>query len=247
MKKIFGLALAAALILLSGCQSQSVATLAADKPAGEATAPAKPAEASPTPRPSTVEKFEKSDNWLAAYTVTTQAKAGSEQTSVAVKDGALNFSIADNETYVYTFFKNAQRADVASELTYESTGQTDNGIALVCRAKDDHSTWYEARVSLAGLYHIFKYDKSLKDQGQNPYQDLKTGTAPKGTLQPLKPNSFKFICKGQDLTLDINGGKFTASVQNADLTADGQVGIGGMSYSALPVQLKVSSFALSTP
>lgn len=249
MKRTFGMAMLAFLILLSACQTQSVATLASEKPTQPAAAgaTAKPAAATATPAPALVEKFDSGNNWLVSFTVTTQAKPGSEKTAVMVKDSALSFDIPDHETYVYTFYKNGQKADVASEVNFESLGQPDNGIALVCRAKEDQSTWYEARVSLAGLYHIFKYDKSLRDQGASPYTDLKSGTAPKGTFLPLKANTVKFICKGQDLTIDLNGGKFSASVQNADLSADGMVGVGGMSYSEVPVQLKVTSFAVSQP
>ena len=248
MKRLFLLSLILIMIAVSGCQSNTVATLAAAQSPQAVTEAAKPAAAATaTPKAAVQENFDSSSNWLQAITVTTQALAGKELSVVQVKDKTLDFSIPDKETILYTFFKDPQKADVAAEAKYQSIGAADNGIALTCRAKADYSTWYEVRVALDGIFNIYKYDKSLKQTGENPYVRIKTGKAPKGAILPLEVNTFKFICKGQDLTLDINGGKFTATVQNADLAGDGLVGVGAASLDTVPVHFKVTSFAISQP
>jgi hypothetical protein len=246
MKRLF-LFMLLVMLLASGCQSNNVATLAAAQSPQAPTETVKPAAATATPKASVQDSFDSSSNWLQAITVTTQALAGKEQSMVQVKDKALDFDLKDKETFMYTFFKDSQKADVAAEVKYQSIGAADNGIALICRAKADYSTWYEVRVGLDGIYNIYKYDKSLKQTGENPYVRIKTGKAPKNTILPVEVNSIKFICKGQDLTLDINGGKFSATEKNADLTGDGLVGVGAMSLDTVPVHFKVTSFAISQP
>jgi hypothetical protein len=253
MKRKLLVALILCLFVLSGCQANNAPTLgqvpptATPEPTKPPTEMPKTAEPIATTQPSMVEKFDAPDNWLQAHTVTSQALPGKGKTVVEVKDGALNFAIPDPETYVYTFYKNPQPADTVTEVKVENVGKIDNALALVCRATPDYGKWYEVRVSYNGLYKLLKYDASLKDQGEIPYKTLKTGTAPKNTILPLKPNYFKFICKGQSLTLEINGGKFSVSEQNADLPEGGLVGLGSMSFADLPVKLKFDDFMLSQP
>ena len=247
MKKIALLILCVCALALAGCQSAAAPTLSAEKATSTVVGVEKTSAPTVTTAPEVVEKFDTSANWLQAHTVTSQAKPGKEKTTVVVKEGGILFDIPDNETYTYTFYKASQKSDIAAQIKFESLGIPDNGIALVCRAKEDYSAWYEARVSSAGLYHIFKFDQSLKDSGSNPYVDLKSGTAPQKTILPLVANTIKFSCSGQTLSIDMNAGKYVTSVQNADLSTDGLVGIGAMSYSGGQVQIKVDQFALIQP
>jgi hypothetical protein len=248
MKRFFLLSLLFAMIWMSGCASASEPTLAAGDVANQPVVDEKkPVENTATPKAAASDPFETSDNWLAAQTITTQALAGAAKTVVEVKDGTLNFDIPDKETYIYTFYKKGQKADVSIEVVFNSTGLSNNGIALVCRVAEDYTTWYEGRVSSSGLYYIYKYDAALKDLGQNRYVKIIAGTAPKNTILPTKPNSVKFSCKGDQLTLEINGGKFVTTQKNADLSGDGLVGIGSMAYDQTPVRIKYDDFKISKP
>ncbi|MBE0696077.1 MAG: hypothetical protein IH586_04060 [Anaerolineaceae bacterium] len=248
MKRYFSILLLFGMIWMSGCAQKSEPTLAAGDAANQPPVEEKkPVENTPTPKASTSDPFDSSDDWLAANTITTQALAGAAKTVVEVKDGTLNFDIPDKETYIYTFYKKIQKSDVSIEVAFDSTGLTNNGIALVCRAAEDYSTWYEARVSSSGMYYIYKYDAALKDLGQNRYVKIIAGTTPKNTILPTKPNSVKFTCKGDQLILEINGGKFVTTQQNVDLTGDGLVGIGSMAYDQTPVRIKYDDFKISKP
>ncbi len=247
------------LLALSACSPKAAATQApaeSNQPGSEPAATgapeagataASPAEAAVPAAGSVAGNFASGDSWLQAVTITTQALPGQGQTTVAVKDSGLDFNVKDKETYVYSFYKDQQKADVATEVTFQSSGMPNNGISLVCRAKEDYSAWYEARVAASGMYTIYQYDKAKKLTNEVPYIRLKAGVVPKGTVLPLAANTIKFSCKGEDLTLDINGGKFTASEKNADLGGDGLVGVGVLSYNDLPVRVRLDKFAISAP
>lgn len=248
MKRFFLTFIVLGLLIASGCSSKSAPTLASGNISNQPIAEQeKPVENTATPKASTQDSFDSSENWLAAQTVTTQAQVGAAKTSVEVKDGTLNFDIPDKETYIYTFYKKSQKPDVSIEALFESTGLSSNGIALICRAAEDYSTWYEARVSASGMYYLYKYDAALKDLGQNRYVKLTAGTAPKNTILTTKSNSLKFTCEGSQLTLEINGGKFVTTQENADLSGEGLVGIGTMSFDQTPVRVKFDNFKISNP
>jgi hypothetical protein len=248
MKRILITVLLVLVLFQSACSPKAAPTLASvGKPGQSATEAPQAAAPTQTPKASTVEKFDSGDNWLAAKTITTQGAGGVTKSVVDVKEGALNFNIPDKETFIYTFYKKEQKEDVALEVSYENTGLPVNGFALVCRAAADYSKWYEARVASTGAYAIYRYDAARKDVSQNPYVKLKAGTMEKYTILPTKANTIKFTCKGSQLTLEVNGGKFVVSENNPDLTGGGLVGIGAVSVDQTPVRFKVESFQISNP
>lgn len=235
------------MVFAGGCSPKAEPTLASVQQNAQPEVAEEPAEATATPKASDKDDFSSGDNWLAAITTTTQAMPGQKKSAVQVNEGILNFNMPDKETYMYTLYKNAQKADVSVEVTFTNIGLTNNGIALVCRVNEDHSAWYEARVSASGMYAFYKYDQALKKVGENPYKKLLAGTVDKYIIQPTDANTFKFTCKGDQLILEINGGQFTKTQQDADLTEGGQVGIGTMSYDVSPIQVQYDDFAISTP
>lgn len=248
MKNILVIFIAIILFSAVGCSPKAEPTLASVENEPQAVEEAeKPVEMTATPRAATKEDFESGDNWLASKTITTQAKPGMEKSVVQVKDGVLSFEIPDKETYIYTFYKKPQNSDVSIEVTFNSTGLTQNGVALVCRANEELSSWYEARVSSTGMYAMYKYDLALKDVGQNPYKQIIAGTMEKNTILVTKPNTIKFTCKDNQLSLEVNGGKFVNTQQDPDLTGEGLVGIGTMAFDVTPVKLQYDDFAISKP
>lgn len=234
-------------VLMAACSPGTVPTLASADENAQASVVEKPVKATATPRASIKEDFSSGDNWLAELMVTTQAQAGNGKSSVQVKDGMLNFIIPDKESYLYTLFKKPQKADVSIEVTFTSSGLSQNGVALVCRAKEDYSAWYEARVSASGMYAFYAYDETLKDAGLNPYRKIVAGTVDKYSIYATTPNTLRFTCKGDQLILDVNGGKFIKVQQDAGLSEEGLVGIGTMSYDVIPVMVAYDNFSISEP
>ncbi len=185
-------------------------------------------------------------DWSGPFTVTTKALPGKALSKVSIEDGWLSFNIQDEETYMYEFYLNPAAADVVLETKYQPGGNhTVNGIALVCRAAEDFSSWYEFRVSSSNRYSIFLYDKSRKENDDlNPYVELAGGVS--STISPAKTNVFRAMCNGTSLVLEMNGEQ-VASVQDGTLQEDGLVGVGAMSSNLTPTFVKFDYLSVSKP
>jgi len=166
--------------------------------------------------------------------------------NVSIKDGWLSFDILDEETYMYQLYQNPVEADVVLETKYQPGGNhTVNGIALVCRATEDFSKWYEFRVSSSNRYSIFLYDKSRKEKDDlNPYVELAGGVS--DLISPAKENVFRAMCNGTTLVLEVNGEQ-VASVQDGELQEQGLVGVGAMSSNLTPTFVKFDYLGVSKP
>lgn len=190
------------------------------------------------------------DNFTDDLIVTTQAVTRDRMQTPpsAVQDGILEFNIRDAETYIYKFVKGSTANDVVIEAKWISKGQSLNGIALVCRAAEDNSSWYEARVSAQGDWAILRYDKSIKDADpfKNPYVTLKKSVAKPKLVRPAGDNVSKFSCVGSKLTYEINGTKLVETANN-DIKGGGMVGLGVMSSTYLPAQIDFDYFSATTP
>jgi hypothetical protein len=208
-------------------------------------------EESPTPEqagglPFTEEFDLPNKDWSDPLTVTTQALTGQVFSKITVSDGFLRYQLKDKETYIYQFYLSPQPADVAMEIKFTNNGNALNGIAMVCRATDDYSSWYEFRVSNSWKYDIYKYDKALRVENKNPYVALKQGVAGNGMIKPVGDNVITASCKGPTLTMTFNG-KQTVSVMNNDITDGGLIGLGAMSGPSLPVNIYFDYFKASEP
>jgi len=185
-------------------------------------------------------------DWSEPFAVTTKALSGKGLSKVSIKDGWLSFDILDEETYMYQLYQNPVEADVVLETKYQPGGNhTVNGIALVCRATEDFSKWYEFRVSSSNRYSIFLYDKSRKEKDDlNPYVELAGGVS--GAISPAKENVFRAMCNGTTLVLEVNGEQ-VASVQDGELQEEGLVGVGAMSSNLTPTFVKFDYLGVSKP
>ncbi|HEX7555694.1 MAG TPA: hypothetical protein VF338_03640, partial [Leptolinea sp.] len=190
------------------------------------------------------------DNFTDDLITTTQAVTRDRMQTLpsAVQDGILEFNIRDNETYIYKFVKGSSVADVVIETKWISKGQSMNGVAMVCRAAEDNSGWYEARISAQGEYQILRYDRTIRDNDpfKNPYVTLKKGVAKIKLVRVAGDNVTKFSCVGSKLTLEANKVKIVETSNN-DITGAGMVGLGAMSAMYLPVQLDFDYFSATTP
>ncbi|MHC1781668.1 MAG: hypothetical protein AB9891_02700 [Anaerolineaceae bacterium] len=224
-------------------------------PTAEPAAPADPPTAEPAPveeptaEPASAsfrEEFDlANEDWSEDYWVTTQAPEYREITKPSmVVDGILSFNIQDKETYIYRFHNIDAGQDVSMETTFLNKGHPNNGVALVCRAAPDYTSWYEARISPQGKWSIYRYDKALKDNEDiNPYIPLKEGVMRPKLVTPMKSNTFNFSCIGTKLTLAVNGEEVYVS-NNNELMQTGLVGLAVISYDLIPVQIEFDYFDL---
>lgn len=190
------------------------------------------------------------DNFTEDFILTTQA--GNRDLMItepsSVQDGILDFKIRDAETYIYKFVNGSMAEDVAIEAKWISKGQSLNGIALICRAAEDNSSWYEARISAQGNWQIMQYDKSIRDANEfkNPYKELKKGVSKKGLIKPARDNITKFTCQGTTLTFELNGTEL-GHTDNGAIKGGGLVGLGVMSSTFLPAQIDFDYFSTTAP
>lgn len=199
-----------------------------------ATFPLPSVTISPTPtyQPGFQESFDAvTQNWLDWYTLTTRALGGNLKTGFRQANGMLTVTLADQETYLYRFYKLPQPADSYIEAEFKIDGQKENQAALVCRAAHDKSAWYEARISGTGVYQIYYYSRARKTQEDlNPFVPLSQGTASAGAFDSGQFNLVRLTCQGNRLSLNFNQGRQVIEIDDDRLRSDGLLGIGVMAY-----------------
>jgi hypothetical protein len=135
-----------------------------------------------------------------------------------------------NESFSYT--------DVSVQMVADNTGNNANGVSLVCRYSGD--SWYEFTLSSSGYYAIFVHT------GQEGFTLLKDGGSP-SIRTGQTTNTYTAICRGNELSLLINGTVEQAFTETRYGLADGLVGVGVSSPSGLPVSVAFDSFTVSAP
>jgi hypothetical protein len=213
-----------------------------------APATATPPAETPTPTaiPAYMENFNvMSTDWTDPMTLTTQALNGKMYSRVLWDSGQLVFDLQDHETYIYTFYKPPTVADVVLETKVLGAGYIYNGMALICRAAADFSSWYEFRISGTNEFIIMRYDKALKDKEyKNPYVLIKKGGS--NAIQAVRDNIMKVTCQGTTLKLEVNGIEI-ANVQDNVLKDGGQVGVAAMSGELTPVKVSFDYLSIARP
>ncbi len=203
----------------------------------------------PTYSPGFQEGFENPlDRWSDYVVVTKQAIAGRLQSTFSQKGGILTLNMVDKETYLYRFYNSPQPKDIYVEFEFIMDGQKDNAAALICRAAEDQSSWYESRISGNGDYAIYRYSKARKtDQGLNPYVLINQGKAPATAYEPGKQNVIRFTCQGNQLSLDFNLGRERITAIDDGISSGGFAGFGAMTYSNLPVTIQIDEVNAGLP
>ncbi len=193
---------------------------------------------------------EESDNYSEEIYTTTQAVTRDQMQTEPpfVQDGIMDWKIRDNETYAYKFINDSMVEDVVIEAKWKSNGQSLNGVALLCRASEDYSGWYEFRMSAQGDWQLLQYDKSIRDNDayKNPYVTIKKGVAKQKLVRVTGDNVSKFTCAGSKLSYEINGTPIVET-SNSKIKGGGLVGIGVMSSTYLPVVIQWDYLSVTQP
>jgi S1-C subfamily serine protease len=182
------------------------------------------------------EEFENGeDNWKQFLTSGDPEKVTSE-----VKNGKLRTQIDGKFTYVYDIFDPLRVANAKIELTAENLGRNNNNVSLICRYSN--RGWYEFNIANNGLYWVKRYDPNLPDAdkyvtiGKGGSRNINMG---RGT------NQYAVSCKGNQLTLWINGDETSTFTDNALIS--GKVGFSISSFEVLPIIVEVDDFMVSVP
>jgi len=132
--------------------------------------------------------------------------------------------------------------DVQLEAAVTNNGNNANGVSLICRYND--YGWYEFSVSSAGLYTIFAFDRTARpEQG---HVALATGGS-SAIKTGHVTNTYMVKCKGNELSLYVNGTLVKALTETLFDFPEGKVGIGVSSPQRLPVDVQFDSMTVSIP
>lgn len=175
------------------------------------------------------------DNWYFEV-----LQGNEKKTDISVGKGQLTFTIEDYDTYAYVFYDDYTYTDVYIETSAKNRGVNDNMITLVCRYSD--SGFYEVNITNGGLYDIYAYVSTLNIG----YQRLYNGGS-KNINMGLKSNVFGMTCKGNEISLYINGKLERTVADNKYNLPEGRIGVGASSFNSTPVVIDFDYVYIDVP
>jgi hypothetical protein len=232
------------MLFMSGCGSSvqptptatptSTATL---MPTPTATATRRP---SPTPQsPFYLEEFQGDmEGW--AYMLATNEKDAEDKVEVNPSQGGLWVKIDVRDTHLYLFNTDFEYDDVRMEFEAENLGRNNNNISMLCRYSPDLG-WYVFLISNSGLVGIYR--ASIKNHMIN-YEDILEGGS-EYIVMGKGVNTYAVTCKGEELSLEING-HLWRTVKD-DTYTTGQIGLSIMSFNVLPVEVIIKWLDITKP
>lgn len=148
------------------------------------------------------------------------------------------FDIPDRDTYVYVTYGEYIYDDVRITANVENRGVNSMDFSLICRY-DENRGWYEFNIGSDGLYTAYFYDETgggYKEIGSGGSTRIKTGKV---------INEYTMQCKGNALTLWINGYE-TTTIKNNELK-EGMIGMAASSYNVTPVKVEIDYLNIEYP
>ena len=266
MKPLQPIFLFTALILIVGLACSGGATPPTQAPPPtqpvqvvQPTSPPPPTEVPPTeppatevatepPAPQSQQFFtEEFDNWLSSdwdvLTVTGSDKADPDKVTVEANDGKLVWNFDSEYVYYYLFYNAYDYDDVQLDIRADNRGRNNNSISLVCRY-DPNVGWYEFNIANSGVYDILYAE--VKSNGDISYNTIANG----GSLaikQGKEVNDYGIVCKGNELTLFINGDEVKSITEKKYGLRSGQIGMSVSSFNVLPILIEMDWVEISEP
>jgi len=179
------------------------------------------------------------DNW--AYFLMSGKDENFTQEAI---NGKFRTEINVPETYVYYSYEAYTFQDVRIDTKVENLGSNTNNVGMFCRYSD--RGWYEGLILSNGEFQVWVFDANAKNQ---KYTMLYSGASRLINLGK-KTNEYTMICKGETLTLGINGTKVKdvkLGTGGHPLLRDGQVGLTVNSSNVVPVIVEFENFSVSVP
>ena len=206
-----------------------------------------PAEAPPTeaPQPDAsgfyTEEFDGDLSSWQSYT----AMGDDAQVKRTVEDGRVVFHLSPSggELPITYLYNNAfSYTDVRLDMLTTNIGNNANDVSLVCRFTG--SSWYEFDVSNSGSYAIYAVD--VDGTVQQGYNELTSGNSV-SIKSGHSTNSYAAVCKGNELSLLVNG-DLVATIQDTQFKfTEGNIGVGVTGRQVLPIDVSIDSLTTSQP
>jgi hypothetical protein len=186
---------------------------------------------------------EEFDGSLAAWTFVRKSGRENSEFTYAPTGGKLvvNITPKGDEPWGYLIHPAMSYTDVQLEIVTTNNGNNSNGVSLVCRYSA--LGWYEFWISNNGRYGIYAFgpDGEILQAG---YQLAESGSPAIRTGKA--ENTYTAACKGDDLSLTINGKPIKTVKAKYDFT-EGNVGIGFSAFQNNPIDVEFASLKISQP
>ena len=183
-----------------------------------------------------------SNDW-SILTVTGSDSADADKVTVEAQDGSLVWDFDSEYLYYYLFYDAFTYDDVRVDVTADNRGRNNNNISLICRYDPDVG-WYEFNIANNGLYDI--YYAEVKSNGNIGYSRITNGGS-NAIKQGKETNEYGIICKGNQLTLIINGDEVKTVTEKTYALREGEVGVSVSSFNVLPILIEMDWFKISEP
>ena len=183
-----------------------------------------------------------SNDW-SILTVTGSEAADPDKVTVEAENGKLVWNFDSEQVYYYLFYGAFDYEDVTLEVRADNRGKNTNSVSLICRY-DPEVGWYEFNIDNGGLYNILyaEVDKN-GDIGYN----LITNGGSNAIKQGKDVNEYSITCKGDELSLSINGDEVNSITEKKYALRSGQVGISVSAFNVLPIIIEMDWIKVSEP
>lgn len=209
-----------------------------------------PTEAAPTEPPAPqseqffTEEFDDplSNDW-SILTVTGSDDADPDKVTVEAQDGKLVWNFDSEWVYYYMFYDAFTYEDVQVDVRADNRGRNNNNISLICRYDPDVG-WYEFNIANNGLYDI--YYAEVTSSGAIEYNRITNGGS-NAIKQGKEVNEYSISCKGDELSLTINGDEVNTITEKNYGLREGNVGVSVSSFNVLPILIEMDWIKISEP
>ena len=210
------------------------------QPTLPAPPPTEPSPAEPPQQRFFTEEFNAGvTSWSTFLTSGDQAKL-----KQSVENGFWVFDLGARQMYVYSLYQPEVYEDIRVDVRAENRGDNTNNISIICRYDED-AGWFEFNMYNSGLYNIY-YGRWKSSGTQATYLLIADGGS-NAIHQGKAVNDYTVICKGNTLSLFINGDEVQTITQNMYMLREGQVGVGVSSFDRLPVRVGFDSVEIREP
>jgi hypothetical protein len=176
-------------------------------------------------------------------TVTASDAADPDKVTVESQGGKLVWDFESEYVYYYMFFNAFNYDDVKVDVRADNRGRNNNSISLICRY-DPEVGWYEFNIANSGLYDIIYAE--VASNGDIDYQTIVNGGS-NAIKQGKEVNEYSITCKGDELSLSINGDDVKTVTEKTHGLREGQVGMSVSSFNVLPILIEMDWFKISEP
>jgi hypothetical protein len=195
------------------------------------------------------EEFDGSVDWTYEY-IYGNTKEQCENPGLV--NGQLHWACRSGEETQIRMYEDVHNyEDVGIQVEIENFGSNTNWTALMCRVNENG--WIEFRFSTSGLYEIYRFDASLRQQDKNPYVYIGNGATQFLKSGKVK-NQVAMVCAGEEFTFYANGNQIktnitTKGIKEFAILGSGGVGIGFqvMGDNPGPVDVGVEWFETFAP